>query len=102
MWYSNNHRHTVRVCSRSAYLLESVGELIWLLSLAGLLLALLGAAWLGVQGDWRGLWLPFLPITTGVMSWLMRGHAQARLDALGYQYDYATDTATLNGREIAP
>ncbi|NCF11030.1 MAG: hypothetical protein GWP66_10175 [Gammaproteobacteria bacterium] len=102
MWYSTHHRKTVHACSRTAYLLISIGELVWQLSLGGLLLAVLGAVWLGVQGDWRGWWLPLVPLASGALSFAMRRGASKLLEESGYRYDYSTDTATLNGREPMP
>ena len=100
MWYSENHRNSVKVCSPTAYVLASIGEALWLLALPTVLLGSLGFLILGFRYSWSYSWLLVIPAAMALTALLMRGLSEHILDSRGYKYDYEPDRGSANGEEI--
>ncbi len=100
MWQSENQRLGMKECSQKAYILESWGDSLNLLSTPLLLLGLIAVPIISYFYGWSFMFLILIPAFLFVLAAIMKGSSESILKEKGFRYDYESDTAWVKDKKI--
>ncbi len=100
MWHSENQRLGMKECSNKAYLLESWGDSLNVLSIPLFLLCLIGAPIISYFYGWSFMLLILVPLFMFIIAAIMRGSSGSILKEKGFKYDYESDTVWIKDKII--
>ncbi len=98
MWHSENQRLGMKECSNKAYLLESWGDSLNVLSMPLFLLCVIGSPIISYFYGWSFMLLILVPLFMFIIAAIMRGSSESILKEKGFKYDYESDTVWIKDK----